>query len=177
MYMSEAADSTIAEDKKKIYYAKADSIYGEMATNMPSVADYATLQRAHIGYALDPETKTGLAKPHYEKLIELINAKPTKDETDNERLIESYRYMGYYFLLQKDKANSVSIGTRFLKSIRRTQWQSRLSDWQSNCKTSFINIPHACGTYLSHAIFFLLNRLHSTIRKRVYNAITELFHT
>ena len=115
MYMSEAADSTIAEDKKKIYYAKADSIYGEMATNMPSVADYATLQRAHIGYALDPETKTGLAKPHYEKLIELINAKPTKDETDNERLIESYRYMGYYFLLQKDKANSVMYWNKILE--------------------------------------------------------------
>ena len=115
MYMSEAADSTIAEDKKKIYYAKADSIYGEMATNMPSVADYATLQRAHIGYALDPETKTGLAKPHYEKLIELINAKPTKDETDNERLIESYRYMGYYFLLKKDKANSVMYWNKILE--------------------------------------------------------------
>ena len=43
------------------------------------------------------------------------NAKPTKDETDNERLIESYRYMGYYFLLQKDKANSVMYWNKILE--------------------------------------------------------------
>ena len=54
----------------------------------------------------------------YEKLIELINAKPTKDETDNERLIESYRYMGYYFLLKKDKANSVMYWNKILEIDR-----------------------------------------------------------
>lgn len=106
MYMAEASDSTVAEDKKKLYYAKADSIYAEMADKMPSVADFATLQRAHIGYALDPETKDGLAKPHYEKLVELILAKPEKDDTDYTRLIESYRYLGYYYLLKDDKTNS-----------------------------------------------------------------------
>ena len=115
MYMAEASDSTTAEDKKKIYYTKADSIYAEMADKMPSVADFATLQRAHIGYALDPETKDGLAKPHYEKLIELILAKPTKEETDNERLIESYRYMGYYFMLKEDKANSIMYWNKILE--------------------------------------------------------------
>ena len=47
-----------------------------------------------------------MAKPHYEKLIELLNAKQQKEEKDNARLVEAYRYLGYYYLLKDDKNNS-----------------------------------------------------------------------
>ena len=77
-----------------------------MADKMPSAAEFATYQRAHIGFSLDPETKEGVAKPHYEKLIELLNAKQQKEEKDNARLVEAYRYLGYYYLLKDDKNNS-----------------------------------------------------------------------
>jgi tetratricopeptide (TPR) repeat protein len=113
MYMAEASDSTIAEAQKKVLYAKADSIYAEMADKMPSVAVFATLQRAHIGYALDPETKLGLAKPHYEKLVELLTTQE-KDENTDERLIESYRYLGYYYLLKDDKTKSAEYWNKIL---------------------------------------------------------------
>ena len=72
------------------------------------MADYATYQRAHIGYKLDPETKTGAAKPHYEKLIELIKAKSAPEDSDKARLGEAYRYLGYYYLLQNDKEKADS---------------------------------------------------------------------
>lgn len=88
-------------------YAEADKVYGTIADKFPSVADFATLQRAHIGFALDPETKTGAAKPHYEKLIEIIKGHATPASSDNARLVEAYRYLGYYYTLNKDndKAN------------------------------------------------------------------------
>jgi len=106
LYMAEASDTTKTEQEKKELYGKADDVYAKMAEKMPSVADYATLQRAHIGFALDPETTIGLAKPHYEKLIEIINSSAEKDEKSNERLIEAYRYLGYYYLLKDDKTNA-----------------------------------------------------------------------
>ena len=105
MYM-EQADAEKNEAKKKDYFMKADAIYAEMADKMPSAAEFATYQRAHIGFSLDPETKEGVAKPHYEKLIELLNAKQQKEEKDNARLVEAYRYLGYYYLLKDDKNNS-----------------------------------------------------------------------
>ncbi len=102
IYMAQAEKATGADQMK--YYTEADKAWGVIADKFPSVADYATYQRAHIGYKLDPETKTGAAKPHYEKLIELIKAKSAPDESDKARLVEAYRYLGYYYTLHNDKA-------------------------------------------------------------------------
>lgn len=113
MYMNRA--EKLSGDEQKSMLMKADGIYSDIADKFPSVADFATLQRAHIGFQLDPETKTGAAKPHYEKLISIINAKAQKDERDNARLIESYRYMGYYYLLKNDTANANSYWNRILE--------------------------------------------------------------
>lgn len=103
MAQSEAETDPAA---KKECIMKADGIYGEIAEKFPSAAVFATYQRAHLAFTLDPETKEGLAKPHYEKLVELILAKSEKDDRDNTRLVESYRYLGYYYLLQDDKATA-----------------------------------------------------------------------
>lgn len=102
MYTTQAEGKT--GDEQRSLLNKADEVYGRIADNFPSAADFATLQRAHIGYQLDPESTAGTAKPHYEKLIEIINGHATKSERDNARLIEAYRYLGaYYLLVQKDK--------------------------------------------------------------------------
>ena len=102
IYMAQAEKATGADQMK--YYTEADKAWGVIADKFPSVADYATYQRAHIGYKLDPETKSGAAKPHYEKLIELIKAKSAPDDSDKARLVEAYRYLGYYYTLHNDKA-------------------------------------------------------------------------
>ena len=39
-------------------------------------------------------------------LIEIIKGHATKAKNDDARLIESYRYLGYYYLLQNDKATA-----------------------------------------------------------------------
>lgn len=107
IYTAQATDEKSTADEKAAAVAKADAVYADMAEKFPSVADYAVLQRAHLPFMLDPEDKEGKAKPHYEKLIEIVNAKADKNATDNNRLIECYRYlMSYYFLIAKDTENA-----------------------------------------------------------------------
>ena len=106
MYANQA--EKLEGDAKVDMLMKADGVYATMAEKFADIADFATYQRAHIGFALDPETKTGAAKPHYEKLIEIIKSHATKGKNDDARLIESYRYLGYYYLLQNDKEKADS---------------------------------------------------------------------
>ncbi len=81
----------------------------------PAWPDFAAYQRAHIGFNLDPETKTGAAKPHYERLVKIILAKDSREARDNARLVEAYRYLGYYHLLKNDKATSDSYWHKVLE--------------------------------------------------------------
>lgn len=55
--------------------------------------------RARTNVALDPETEKGLAKPHYMKVIDIITS---KGET-SAQLMESYKYMAYYYYRKHDK--------------------------------------------------------------------------
>src|SRR3712207_8753682 len=75
---------------------RSDAVYADMAEKFPSAADFATYYRAHIGFALDPETKLGTAKPHYEKLIEIIDRKST-------RLNSSHANISYAVFCLKNK--------------------------------------------------------------------------
>jgi tetratricopeptide (TPR) repeat protein len=59
--------------------------------------------RAHA--QLDPESTQGLAKPDFEKVIEVGSATPDKSKTD---LIQAYSYLGYYYYLQKDLNTSLT---------------------------------------------------------------------
>ncbi len=53
---------------------------------------------------MDPESEQGLAKPYYEKTIEVILAKPEQDDSDKKVLVEAYSYLSYYYYLQYDKS-------------------------------------------------------------------------
>jgi tetratricopeptide (TPR) repeat protein len=54
---------------------------------------------------MDPESTQGLAKPDFEKVIEIGSANPEKSKAD---LIQAYSYLGYYFYLQKDLNESLT---------------------------------------------------------------------
>ncbi len=99
------ASKVEGSDKEK-YLMEADKVYATIAEQYPTFADFATLQRAHIGYELDPETKTGAAKPHYEKLVELLKSRESLSDRDKANLLESYRYLGYYYTLSKEDAKA-----------------------------------------------------------------------
>ncbi|WP_205500526.1 tetratricopeptide repeat protein [Rufibacter psychrotolerans] len=80
----------------------ADSIYAIITKNNPTYA-YGHFWRARANANLDPETKEGLAKPHYEEFIKLASGDKEKYKKD---LITANNYLGYYYYLKKDKANA-----------------------------------------------------------------------
>lgn len=90
---------------KTANFKKAEEIYAQMEQEYPNAAEYAIFKRARVNLYMDPDSKNGLAKPYYEKLVGIIEPRAEKDKTDKTRLIESYSYLGsYYWLVQNDKA-------------------------------------------------------------------------
>ncbi|WP_170865159.1 tetratricopeptide repeat protein [Hymenobacter psychrotolerans] len=80
-------------------YDKADSLYNAVLVARPTyVPGY--LMRAKANYYMDPDSKQGLAKPHYEKYIEMAKADPSKYK---DGLVEANSYLGYYYYQKGDK--------------------------------------------------------------------------
>ena len=109
--------NTLDGDAKNETFKKADDIYGNMQTKYADIDDFIAFQRARIGMYMDPESKLELAKPHYEKLVELIEAKAEKEKTDVTRLIEGYRYLINYYLNIKDDTATAKTYAQKLQNI------------------------------------------------------------
>jgi len=91
-----ASDSLV----RRNYFAQADSLFAQVVERSPeSYLGYFWRARANFG--LDPETTLGLAKPFYEQTATILENAP-EGSSRNRNLIECYRYLGYYFYLQKD---------------------------------------------------------------------------
>ena len=91
-----AADSLT----RRNYFLLADSLFAQIVERSPeSYLGYFWRARANVG--LDPETALGLAKPFYEQAVAKLEAMP-EGASRNKNLIESYRYLGYYYYLQQD---------------------------------------------------------------------------
>lgn len=86
-------------------YAKADSCLNILISKAPNLT-IAYVWQARVKANFDPESENGLAKPFYEKFIEL--AKKDQEKFKKE-LIESYSYLGYYYYLQKDNQKSKAV--------------------------------------------------------------------
>jgi len=91
-----AADSDILKN----YLLLADSVFTQVAEGLPdSYIGY--FWRARTNASLDPEVTLGLAKPYYEQAASILEATP-EGTSRNRDLIECYRYLGYYYYVQKD---------------------------------------------------------------------------
>ena len=77
----------------------ADSVFALVSEQAPG-SYLGDMWRARTHSAMDPETTGGLAKPYYEKVMELLLSK--NDPKYNSALIECYSYLGYYYLLKSD---------------------------------------------------------------------------
>lgn len=71
----------------------------------------AYLFRARVYANLDPDTKEGLAKPYYEKLVEKASADSVKYIRD---ILEAYNYLGYYYLVNKKYCESLEYWDKIL---------------------------------------------------------------
>lgn len=104
------------EEAKKTAFQKADGVYADLAQQFEDAMEYATFMRARVNTQLDPDSKLGLAKPYYEKLIELIEPRAEKDATDRARIIESYRYMiAYYYIVAEDKEQARAYADKLIQ--------------------------------------------------------------
>ncbi|HIZ32485.1 MAG TPA: hypothetical protein H9814_02900 [Candidatus Bacteroides merdigallinarum] len=98
MYYDQGTDTVnVALEQRQIALQEADTLYAQVCELAPdSYTGY--FYRGHTRSAMDPETTQGLAKPYYEKVVELVLAK--NDPRYNRVLITCYSYLGYYFMLQ-----------------------------------------------------------------------------
>ncbi len=99
-YAGNHVDSTAVNRHalQEVYFAKADSTFALMTERYPdSYQGY--LWRARANSALDPETESGLAKPYYEKTIEVLDERGNGSPSI---YIECYGYLGYYYYVKED---------------------------------------------------------------------------
>ena len=82
-------------------YALADSIFGKVTEMQPTWPN-GYLMRANANAHLDPGSTEGKAHPYYEKFIELAEADTVNAGKLKPWLLEAYKYMGYYYYLNKD---------------------------------------------------------------------------
>ena len=92
--------SALTGDKQ---YTRADSVYNIILTAKPTYAP-GYLARAKVNSYIDPEAKQGLAKPYYDKYIELSKAEGADPAKFKEGIVESYGYLGVYNFQKGDKA-------------------------------------------------------------------------
>lgn len=91
-------------------YVEADSALSALIRKSPDF-EPAYVWKARIYSNLDPDSKQGLAKPHYEKVIEKASIDKTKYQKD---LLESYNYLGFYYLVNKQYCESLDYWDRII---------------------------------------------------------------
>jgi len=108
---------TMAEDpsRKSEALLKADQAYADLATEYPNNEAYATYQRANIHHMLNPDMKTGEAKPYYEKYAQLVEAKSERTPADIKTLATAYSYISVYYVQNDDIANAKTYANKVLE--------------------------------------------------------------
>lgn len=92
-------------------YQQADSVFTYLTDSRPK-AYIGFLYRGRSNALLDPDYKTGQAKPFYDKVVELCAIDEVKYK---DPLVESYQYLASYYLYKKDKVNANIYWNKILK--------------------------------------------------------------
>jgi tetratricopeptide (TPR) repeat protein len=83
-------------------YVQADTIFSKFVSLYPTSPN-GYFWRARANAYQDQDLSKGLAKPHYEKYIELTKADSEKYKKE---LTEAYSSLGAYYMQRKDKTNA-----------------------------------------------------------------------
>ncbi|HZY81849.1 MAG TPA: tetratricopeptide repeat protein [Cyclobacteriaceae bacterium] len=83
-------------------FQQSDSTFRKLIDLQPTMT-VGYLWAGRSNAQLDPDTEKGLAKPFYEKLIEIGQATADKSRGD---LKEAYSYLGYYYFVKNNAAMS-----------------------------------------------------------------------
>lgn len=107
---------TLTGEEKNAMLSKADQTYAELITKFPDAEEYGLWQRGRMNAQIDDKL-TGLAKPHFEKLITLVTAHETLDDSDKTRLWDAYSYLMRYELKKKNNAEALNAAKK-LQELR-----------------------------------------------------------
>jgi Tfp pilus assembly protein PilF len=88
-------------------YQQADSVYNIVQVAKPTYSP-VYLMRAETNFYMDPDSKQGLAKPYFEKYIELSKAEGADPAKFRNGVITANNYLGYYTLQKGDKAGAAT---------------------------------------------------------------------
>ena len=105
--VKQTADSV----KQLEYYHVADSLFSKVEELTPT-SYLGSFWRARVNSSIDKETTLGLAKPFYEKALEIIIADPEKYK---KAISEVYAYLGYYYLVKEDNKTSMEYWKKLLE--------------------------------------------------------------
>ncbi|MEP7168075.1 MAG: tetratricopeptide repeat protein [Bacteroidota bacterium] len=75
---------------------KADSAWAKVNELVPTWS-YGYFSRAQVNSNIDSTSERNLAKPHYEKYLELALADTANFSKSKNNIVEAYRYLGYYY--------------------------------------------------------------------------------
>ena len=103
------------EEERAAIYQLADKAFADLIEKFPDAEEYGLQQRGYANANADPKMEQGLAKPHFERLIELILAHDEKTDVDNKRLIDCYRYLMSYYYQQKDVEKALEYAQKQLE--------------------------------------------------------------
>ncbi len=94
---------------------KADSVFDILIARAPeSYSGYRL--KALTQHAINPDTQIGLAKPYYEKTVEVITERGDDLTTSSKSvLLEAYNYLGYYYYMNDDKPNTIVYWNKVLE--------------------------------------------------------------
>ena len=100
--------------KKEELTNKAANIYGELATKYPNQVAYATYMRANLRNSLDNNMEKSLAKPDYQKLVDILGAKADRTKGENTMLKTAYHYLMFNAYINKDVAGAKAYADKIL---------------------------------------------------------------
>lgn len=101
---------------KEAALMRADAVYEDMMKRFNNNHEYILYKRAGIANKLDPDQTKGLAKVHYQALIDRIAPKAEKDNSDKQILVTAYHYLMAYSLIQeKDTPKAKEYAAKILE--------------------------------------------------------------
>lgn len=106
--------------EKREALKQADKTFEEVDRMRPD-SYLGVYWRARTNVSLDPDTGRGLAKPYYQKVIEMT------EETGGSQLMEAYKYMAYYYYVKKDQKNTLKYADKILDIDPTDSYALRLS--------------------------------------------------
>ncbi len=87
-------------------FMESDTAFAKLNEVSPKYAS-GWLWRAKANTHIDSTSENGLAKPHYEKYIEISLSDSANISKYQSGLVEAYGYLAYYYILKKDNANAL----------------------------------------------------------------------